>query len=516
MPKVSVILTSYNHDKYLREAIDSVLNQTFTDFELIIWDDSSLDKSWEIINQYHDPRIKAFQNEKNKGFIFGVNKAISEVATGDYIASHHSDDVWEMNKLEKQVNFLDTHDDITAVFTWAQIINEYSEEVENNYFIQENKTRWLWLHELFIGENHLNDPSVLVRKLCYQDVGVYRNSLTLMPDAEMWSRVLIKFPIHVIQEKLTKHRLFSDNSNISGNRLDAKIRKFNEWNILRENYLLMDSFEDIVAIFPNLERYRNPVGFDNKFLLAMACLYECKQKNAWQLGLTWLFELINDETHCKKITELYAFSYADLIKLTAEFDVYGIESVSLSELQAEVENLRAGNAWLESQRTAWENIAIEREKSIEELHTSIEDLQTGNAWLELQRAAWENTAIEREKSIEDLRTGIADLQTGNAWLESQRAAWENTAIEREQFIEELRTGIEDLQTDNAWLESQRAAWENTAIECERSIAALENTAIDRYKIINELYTSHSWKLTRPLRFFAQLVREKSLFVKTHK
>ena len=73
MPKVSVILTSYNHAKYLCEAIDSVLNQTFTDFELIIWDDVSPDESWELINQYKDPRIKTFQNDKNKGFVFGLN-----------------------------------------------------------------------------------------------------------------------------------------------------------------------------------------------------------------------------------------------------------------------------------------------------------------------------------------------------------------------------------------------------------------------------------------------------------
>ena len=348
MPKVSVILTSYNHAKYLCEAIDSVLNQTFTDFELIIWDDVSPDESWELINQYKDPRIKAFQNNKNKGFVFGVNKAILEIATGDYIASHHSDDVWELDKLEKQVSFLDSNPDIAAVFTWASIINENGEKIQNNHFVQENRTRWQWLNDLFLGENHLSDPSALVRKQCYQNVGLYKYSLNMMPDAEMWSRVLLKYPIHVIQEKLTKHRLFSDNSNLSGCRIDIVIRRFNEWNVLRENFLALTDFDDIVAIFPSLERYRNPAGCDGKFLLAMACLHECKQRNAWQLGLTWLFELVNSPAHCQKIAELYAFSYADLIKLTAEFDVYGLESVSFAELQAEVENLRASNASLES------------------------------------------------------------------------------------------------------------------------------------------------------------------------
>jgi glycosyltransferase involved in cell wall biosynthesis len=464
MPKVSVILTSFNHKKYICEAIDSILQQTFTDFELIIWDDASSDDSWYLINQqYTDTRIKAFRNEINKGPVFGVNKAISEIATGDYIAIHHSDDVWKLSKLEKQLDFLEANQEIGAVFTWANIINEQGEEKENDHFTQQNKTRWEWLKQLFTGENRLNHPSILIRKQCYHEAGLYRYSLAQTPDAEMWSRVLLKSPIHIIEEKLTKHRLFTDNSNTSGSRIDVKIRISNEWNIIRENFLSLTDFEDIIAIFPSLERYRNSAGFDNKFLLAMACLYECKQKNAWQLGLTWLFELVNDPVRYQKITELYAFYYADLIKLTAEFDVYGIESVSAAELQAEVEHLRTSNTWLESQCAAWENEATEREKA--------------NTWLESQRVAWEKTATEGKQYKILLASQNATLESQNASLESQNASLESQNA--------------SLESQNASLELQSAAWENIAME--------------RYTLINTLYESHSWKLTRPLRFLARLV-----------
>lgn len=325
LPKVSVILTSFNHGKYIREAIDSVLNQSFTDFELIIWDDASMDDSWSVITSYSDRRIKAFRNEENRRPIFGVIKAISEVASGEYIAMHHSDDVWALDKLEKQVVYLDDHPKFGAVFTWVQIFDEHGVKLAGDWFDQENKTRWQWLNQLFMEQNHLSHPSVLIRKQCYLDVGVYRYGFAQTGDAEMWSRVLIKFPIHIIQEKLTKHRLFSDKTNTSGPRIDVAIRVSNEWNMLRENCLSIASFEDIIATFPNLERFRNPEGFDNKFLLAMACLYECKQRGAWQLGLKWLFDLINDKTRYKKIRELYSFSYMDYIRLTAEFDVYFVE-----------------------------------------------------------------------------------------------------------------------------------------------------------------------------------------------
>ena len=435
MPKVSVILTSFNHEKYLHEAIDSVLNQTFTDYELIIWDDASSDGSWAVIKSYSDSRIKAFQNEATKRGIYGINKAISEMATGEYIAIHHSDDVWELDKLEKQVAYLEAHSEIGAIFTWVEIVDENGAKLENNWFNQENKTRWQWLNQLFFEQNHLNHPSVLIRRKCYQDVGMYRYGLAQTGDAEMWSRVLIKFPIHVMQERLTRHRLFSDKSNTSGSRVEVAIRVSNEWNVLRENYLSNINFEDIVAIFPSLERFRNPEGFDNQFLLAMACLYECKQRSAWQLGLKWLFDLLNDNTRYKKIRELYSFSYMSFIRLTAEFDVYFVErdgqiaerEQSIAALQVQVQDLHTGNAWLTSQREAWEKVAADREQSIAALQVQVQDLQTGNAWLSSQREAWEKVAAEREQSIATLTSRLHEtderLAVSDVFLNKIRNHW---------------------------------------------------------------------------------------------
>lgn len=408
MPKVSIILTSFNHEKYICEAIDSVLNQTFIDFELIIWDDASSDNSWHLIRQYSDPRIKAFRNDEQKRGVWGINKAIGEVASGAYIAIHHSDDVWEHDKLGKQVAMLDGNPEIGAVFTWVQIIDEHGVKLNGDWFNQEYRTRWQLLNQLFLGQNSLNHPSVLIRKQCYQDVGTYRYGLAQTGDAEMWSRVLMKFPIHVIQEKLTKHRIFSDKSNTSGDRMEVAIRISNEWNALRENYLSIANFEDVVAIFPHLERFRNPEGFNNKFLLAMACLHECKQRNAWQLGLQWLFDLLSDKTCHKNIRQLYSFTYMDFIKLTAEFDGYCIagchtqmaKEQSLAALQ--VQDLLTSNAWLTSQRDAWERLAAEQEGTIAALQVQVQDLLTGNAWWTSQRDAWERLAAEREQSVAEL------------------------------------------------------------------------------------------------------------------
>ncbi len=501
IPKVSIILTSFNHEKYIQEAIDSVLNQTFTDFELIIWDDASTDNSWYLINQYSDSRIKAFRNEVSRRAGWGVNKAISEISAGEYIAMQHSDDAWELNKLEKQVAFLNANTEIGAVFTWVQIIDEHSEEKENDDFNQENKTRWQWLQQLFAGDNHLNHPSVLIKKQCYQNVGGYRYGLAQTGDAEMWSRVLIKYPIHVIQERLTKHRRPSDHSNTSGPRVDAEIRTSNEWNIIRENFLALMEFEEIVAIFPSLERYRNPAGCDNKFLLAMACLYESKQRNAWQLGLNWLFELLNDAARHKKITELYAFSYADLIKLTGEFDVFSMFQqhefidyieAQRQEIQAYAEQDHVFSDQIQTQIAViaeLNTILHERNITINELNTTLHERNI--------------TLNERNITINELNTTLNERNITINELNTTLHERNITIIERDEAINELNTILDERNITINEL--------NTILD-ERNITINElNTILDeRDETIHEICTSRSWRFTRPLRLLYRLIRNPRL------
>ena len=518
MPKVSVILTSFNHAKYICESIDSVLNQTFTDFELIILDDASTDNSWDLINKYSDSRIKAYVSSRPGEVDRQLNKAIFEMAMGDYIAIHHSDDVWRLDKLEQQVMLLDFTPELGAVFTWVQIIDENGAHLPGNWFDQINQLQWQWLNQLFLEQNHLNHPSVLIRKQCYQEVGGYRYGLAQTSDAEMWSRVLMSFPIHVIQEKLTKHRRFSDNSSASGDRLDVAIRANNEWNILRENFLSILDFEQIVAIFPNLERYRNSAGFDTKFLFAMACLHECNQGSAWQLGLKWLFDILGNEISSKKIRELYSFSYIDFIKLTGEFDAYAVEGTrrvvaehahAIVELQTRIQQLLTGNAWLSSQREAWEQTATERETSINAIQAQVQELIIGNSWLSSQREAWEQTAAERETSINALQAQVQELIIGNAWLSSQREAWEQTATERETFINALQAQVQELIIGNTWLSSQREAWEKIAAERDASIIALNSTLNDTMKgLATSEATLQSICNHRGMRFINFLLRKK--------
>lgn len=117
-PTISVIMPVYNGEKYLREAIDSVLAQTYTNFELLIINDGSTDKSKEIILSYHDPRIRYIENEKNLKLIATLNRGVA-LSQGDLIARMDADDVCLPNRFEKQVAFLNKHSDVDLCGSWA-------------------------------------------------------------------------------------------------------------------------------------------------------------------------------------------------------------------------------------------------------------------------------------------------------------------------------------------------------------------------------------------------------------
>ena len=328
MPKVSVILTSFNHEKYLHAAIESALDQTFTDFELIIWDDASSDNSWHLIKQYSDPRIKAFRNEEQKRGIWGINKAISEVATGEYIAIHHSDDVWELDKLEKQVAFLKAHLEIGAVFTSVLAIAEDGspladeKHLYSNIFNQPNRTRHEWLRFFFSRGNALCHPSVLIRKACYADCGLYRFGLAQLGDFDMWIRLCMKYEIHVLPEKLVRFRVRDNEANSSGSRPETRIWWLYEFYKLLQNYRKLTSFEDLVKVFPSAAKlYRNEET-DMEFLLAMVALEEKPFIFTQLFCLDLLFEIISDPKRSVDIKRLYGFDYKGFIALTAMHDVF--------------------------------------------------------------------------------------------------------------------------------------------------------------------------------------------------
>lgn len=328
MSKVSVILTSFNHEKFIREAVDSVLNQTFTDFELIVWDDASSDNSWHVITQYSDPRIKAFRNEEQKRGIWGINKAISEVATGEYIAIHHSDDVWGLDKLKSQVAFLEANPGVGAVFTNACAITEDGSPLTDerhfyaNIFNQPNRTRHEWLRFFFCHGNALCHPSVLIRKTCYEDCGLYRFGFAQVGDFDMWIRLCLKHEIHVLPERLVRFRVRNNEANASGDRPETRIRAPYEFYKLLQNYRQLNNIDDLIRVFPGAEKYCRKKEVDTEFILAMVALEEKPYVCTQLFGLELLFDAVSDPKRAANLKLLHEFDYKSFVALTAQHDIF--------------------------------------------------------------------------------------------------------------------------------------------------------------------------------------------------
>ncbi len=174
-PKVSVMMASYKHPMWIGEAIESVLNQTFKDIELIIVDDGSNDDSSKIIKKYakEDSRIRYKIFPKNKGAVASM-QACYNMCSANYLALISSDDVWELDKIAQQVPVLDTYKNIGAVFGLPTFIDSNSLPIKvlKNEFSRSVKlsTRAEWLNFFFKKGNCVCHPTILIRKDCYEKI----------------------------------------------------------------------------------------------------------------------------------------------------------------------------------------------------------------------------------------------------------------------------------------------------------------------------------------------------------
>lgn len=477
MPKVSVILTSFNHDKYIHEAIDSVLKQTFTDFELIIWDDASKDHSWYLINQYTDARIKAFRNDVNEGPVFGINKAISEIATGDYIAIHHSDDVWEADKLQQQVDFLETHPDIGAVFSNALAINEdglpFTDEQHfyADVFNKPNRTRYEWLRFFFNQGNALCHPSLLIRKQCYADCGLYRPMLAQVPDFDMWIRLCLQYEIYVLPEQLVRFRVRNQEANTSGNRPDTRIRGLYEYYKLLANYQEINSLDELIKIFPSAQKYYRSEATSTNFALAMVALEEKPFPFTELFGQEILFAAISDPQQAAQIKQLYHFDYHSFITLTAKHDVFSREEIV--NLWQDIATLNQAIAERETAVATLNQVVADRESDIATLNQFVANRERDIVTLN-------QSAVERENDIATLNQVIAkhegDIATLHQVIAERNEQLNQTIAELNRVVAEYEGQLNRVVTERETVTSQLRA----------------------------LQSSSSWKITAPLRFLGHL------------
>lgn len=217
-PLISVLMPSYNHDRFIRAAVDSVLAQTYKSLQIVIVDDASTDNSADEIRSIVDGRVVHKILPENLGACEAMNVGLS-MCDGTYIAVCNSDDLWIPTKLEQQLEAFRDSPNVGAVFSDVEWIddlgNPLSEADAPSFeavFKQPNRSRFTWMRDLIEGGNRLCHPSVLIRREVYEKVGFYNNFYRQLPDLDMWLRVLQHYEIFVMPEKLVDFRIHANNT----------------------------------------------------------------------------------------------------------------------------------------------------------------------------------------------------------------------------------------------------------------------------------------------------------------
>ncbi len=206
MPTISVIIPVYNGEKTIRETIESVLNQTFTDFELIVIDDGSQDKTVEIVSSIRDERLKIF-SYPNSGVSISRNRGISHVS-GEYISFIDADDLWTEDKLELQLKALQENPQAAVAYSWTKCIDESGNFSRRGSHISVTGDVYAKLLLIDFIENGSNP---LIRKQALTEVGEFDASVSPSEDRDMWLRLAAKYHFVAVPSPQILYRQ-SDNS----------------------------------------------------------------------------------------------------------------------------------------------------------------------------------------------------------------------------------------------------------------------------------------------------------------
>ena len=190
----------YNGEQYLRDAMDSILNQTFKDFEFLIIDDGSVDHSVEIIKSYEDSRIKLEVNGKNLGLITTLNKGL-DIAQGEYVARMDCDDISLPERLEKQVVFMDAHPEVGVCGTW------FKSFTDSKSIVMSHPTSSEMIKVKLFFDSYLGHPTVIMRMSALNKHGLRYDPIHLhAEDYGLWVKCSFLFPLANIPEVLLHHR----------------------------------------------------------------------------------------------------------------------------------------------------------------------------------------------------------------------------------------------------------------------------------------------------------------------
>ena len=227
MPRVSILLTCYNHIKYLPPCLEGVRNQTFKDIEILAIDDGSSDGTREWLAQ--QPDIRCIFNEANLGTYETLNVGLAE-PKGEFIAVLNDDDLWEPTKLQRQIELLEANPKVGLVHTGGTFIDGEGQPIEGNplgFAFPRFKTGDILLGLVY--ENKIIASAALARRACFDQVGKFNSAFFGSGDWEMWFRIAEKFDVGFVDEPLTHYRVHGANASHKLEKIWKDDEKLRDW-----------------------------------------------------------------------------------------------------------------------------------------------------------------------------------------------------------------------------------------------------------------------------------------------
>jgi glycosyltransferase involved in cell wall biosynthesis len=232
-PRMTVLMPVYNAERFLHEAITSILEQSFKPFEFLIIDDGSTDRSAEIVESFQDPRIRFVRNVQNLGITPTLNKGIA-LASCDLIARMDADDISHPQRLQKQFGYMKRNPDCGLLSTWARVITE------DKRFVRLERYRSNFYYYNLTFECWIYHPTIIFRKAAAEEVGLY--SMPYSEDYDFFWKMSTKFRIGNLPEPLVDYRLSSTSLNTVLKKTEYDIA--NEQNVMRNiRYYLGRDFQ---------------------------------------------------------------------------------------------------------------------------------------------------------------------------------------------------------------------------------------------------------------------------------
>lgn len=205
MPEVSIIMPLYNCESFISETIDSILGQTYKDFEIITIDDGSTDDTYKLVTTKYGEWVKCVQ-QKNSGLSCARNTGLS-LARGRYIAFIDHDDKWLPNKLETQLSIFKDKPDVGLVFSDAYIVDKYGRRI-NNFFKITRPYRGMVFKKL-LKENFIPILTVAVKRDIFNKIGFFSSRYKIAEDWDMFLRISQQYPVDYIDSRLAEYRIHS-------------------------------------------------------------------------------------------------------------------------------------------------------------------------------------------------------------------------------------------------------------------------------------------------------------------